>query len=210
MGKYVDKFKSFREECFTTTIPILTPRVAGAGMMVSPKTLAAAIIGKLTGEPEHDPSCDCELCKYREVKKEAQNQVFQQRAKFTNFVEKHTYKHGDNDELTEDEVIHHINWLTNNFPEIVWRYEDREGPLYLADRIAASHKSKVDMTLLQILLDNHKLTFLSKDELDEIVDNTELDNNGMIDSWAAMFEIAALRKEREMEGFEAAVALDIP
>lgn len=210
MGTYVNKFKLFREECFTTTIPILTPRVAGAGMMVSPKTLVAAIIGKLTGEPEHDAGCGCELCKYREVKKEAQNQVFQQRAKFTNFVEKYTYKHGDNDELTEDEVIQHINWLTNNFPEIVWRYEDREGPLYLADRIAASHKSKVDMTLLQILLDNHKLTFLSKAELDEIIDNTELDNNGMIDSWAAMFEIAALRKEREMEAFEAAVALDIP
>jgi hypothetical protein len=211
MGKYVTKFKSFKEDCFTTTIPILTPRVAGAGMMVSPKTLVAAIIGKLTGEPEHEAGCNCDLCKYRDVKKQAQCEVADQRVKINNFVSKIIPGHkNDNDELTEDEVIYYINWLTENFPEIVWRYEDREGPLYLADRIAASHKSKVDMTLLQILLDNHKLTFLSKNELDEIIDGTELDNNGMIDSWAAMFEIAALRKEREMEGFESALALDIP
>ena len=211
MGRYLNSLKQFKSDCFITTVPILTPRVAGAGMMVSPKVLVAAIIGKITGEPEHESDCKCDLCSYRDIKKQAQNEVAGQRVQISNFVSNIFPNHKvDNDELSEDEVIYYINWLTDNFPEIAWRYEDREGPLYLADRIAASHRSKIDMTLLQILLDNHKLTFLSKDELDEIIDNTELDNNGMIDSWAAMFEIAALRKEREMEGFEAAVALDIP
>lgn len=211
MVSLVNKFKTFRSECFTSTLPILTPRVAGAGMMVSPKTLVAAIIAKLTGEPEHESDCNCDVCKYRDIKKQVQCEVADQRVKISNLASSvFSFKQKDNDELTEDEIIYHINWLTDNFPEIVFRYEDREGSFYLYDRIASSHRSKVEMTLLQIIIDNQKLTFLTKDELDEIIDNTELDNNGMIDSWAAMFEIAAQRKGREMEGFESALALDIP
>jgi hypothetical protein len=64
--------------------------------------------------------------------------------------------------------------------------------------------------LLQILIDNHKLTFLSKDEIDTIIDENQIGNNGLIDSWAVMFQIAELRKEREVEGFEAAIGLDLP
>jgi hypothetical protein len=211
MGALVTKFKLFREESFTTTIPILTPRVAGAGMMVSPKTLVAAIIGKLTGEPEHEAGCKCDLCKYREVKKQAQCEVADQRLKISSFVDKYTpFNKHDNDELTDDEVMYYYSWLVENFPEIVYRYEDREGSLYLADRIASSHKSKIDIMLLQILIDNHKLTFLSKDEIDTIIDENQIGNNGLIDSWAVMFQIAELRKEREVEGFEAAIGLDIP
>lgn len=210
MGVYVNKFKSFREECFTTTIPILTPRVAGAGMMVSPKTLVAAIIGKLTGEPEHESGCKCDLCKYREIKKQAQCDVADQRVKIVNFVDKFVPVKKDNDELTDDEVMYYYRWLVDNFPEIVYGYEDREGPLYLADKIAASHKSKIDMTLLDIVLQKKRLTFLEKHEIDEIIDVNTLGNDGLIDSWAVLLEIAAQRKEREIEGFEAAIALDIP
>lgn len=210
MGIYVDKFKSFREECFTTTIPILTPRVAGAGMMVSPKTLVAAIIGKLTGEPEHEAGCKCDLCKYREIKKQAQCDVADQRVKIVNFVDKFVPVKKDNDELTDDEVMYYYRWLVDNFPEIVYRYEDYEGPLYLADKIAASHRSKIDMTLLDIVLQKKRLTFLENNEIDEIINLNTAGNNGLIDSWAVLLEIAALRKEREVEGFEAAIALDIP
>ena len=210
MGIYVNKFKSFREECFTTTIPILTPRVAGAGMMVSPKTLVAAIIGKLTGEPEHEAGCKCDLCKYREIKKQAQCDVADQRVKIVNFVDKFVPVKKDNDELTDDEVMYYYKWLVDNFPEIVYRYEDFEGPLYLADKIAASHRSKIDMTLLDIVLQKKRLTFLENNEIDEIINLNTAGNNGLIDSWAVLLEIAALRKEREVEGFEAAIALDIP
>lgn len=210
MGIYVNKFKSFREECFTTTIPILTPRVAGAGMMVSPKTLVAAIIGKLTGEPEHEAGCKCDLCKYREIKKQAQCDVADQRVKIVNFVDKFVPVKKDNDELTDDEVMYYYRWLVDNFPEIVYRYEDFEGPLYLADKIAASHRSKIDMTLLDIVLQKKRLTFLENNEIDEIINLNTAGNNGLIDSWAVLLEIAALRKEREVEGFEAAIALDIP
>jgi len=210
MGVYVNKFKSFREECFTTTIPILTPRVAGAGLMVSPKTLVAAIIGKLTGEPEHESGCKCDLCKYREIKKQAQCDVADQRVKIVNFVDKFVPVKKDNDELTDDEVMYYYKWLVDNFPEVVYRYEDFEGPLYLADKIASSHKSKIDMTLLDIVLQKKRLTFLENNEIDEIVDANRIGNDGLIDSWAVLLEIAALRKEREVEGFEAAIALDIP
>jgi len=211
MGVYVNKFKEFRNECFTTTIPILTPRVAGAAMMVSPKTLVAAIIAKITGEPEHESGCHCDVCKYRATKKQAQCDVADQRVKIVNFVDKFVpvSKH-DNDELTDDEVLYYYSWLTENFPEIVHRYEDREGSLYLADKIAGSHKSKIDMTLLDIILQNKRLTFLTNNEIDDIMTYNESGNNGFIDSWAAMLEIAALRKEREVEGFESALALDIP
>lgn len=210
MGIYVNKFKSFREECFTTTIPILTPRVAGAGMMVSPKTLVAAIIGKLTGEPEHEAGCKCDLCRYREIKKQAQCDVADQRVKIVNFVDKFVPVKKDDDELTDDEVMYYYKWLVDNFPEVVYRYEDYEGPLYLADKIAASHKSKIDMTLLDIVLQKKRLTFLENNEIDEIIDVNTAGNNGLIDSWAVLLEMAALRKEREVEGFEAAIALDFP
>jgi hypothetical protein len=209
MGKYVDKFKSFREECFTTTIPILTPRVAGAGMMVSPKTLAAAIIGKLTGEPEHDANCDCELCKYREVKKQAQNQVFQQRAKFTNFVEKYTYKHNDNDELTEEEAIYYYQWLSENFPSVVFAYEEHESPMLLADKIAMSHKSKIDMTLLDIVLQKKNYIDIPNSNIEDIIKDVEA-NEGYLDCWIALQTIAEQLKEGEYAGFDAAIALDIP
>lgn len=209
MGIYVNKFKEFKSECFTTTIPILTPRVAGAGMMVSPKTLVAAIIGKLTGEPEHEAGCNCDLCKYREIKKQAQCEVADQRVKIGNFVDRFIPVKQDNDELSDEEVTYYYKWLVDNFPEIVYRYEDREGQLYLADKIAASHKSKIDMTLLDVVMQNKRLTFLNNNEIDEIIDVNMIGNDGIIDSWAVLLEVAALRKEREVEGFEAAIALDI-
>jgi len=210
MGTQLAKFKEFRAQCFTTTVPILTPRVAGAALMVSPKTLTAAIIGKLTGEPEHDSQCNCDLCKYRDVKRQAQNDVYTQRAKVTDFVSKiiPDNKHY-NDELTDEEVLYYHGWLVENFPELVHKYEDTEGPLYLPDKIACSHKSKIDMTILDIVLQKKRYTFLSSETIEDILKDNE-SNNGFLDSWSALMTIAEQRKEGEEQGYEAALALDFP
>lgn len=209
MGAQLVKFQQFRAECFTTTIPILTPRVAGAAMMVSPKTLLAAIIGKVTGEPEHESSCKCDLCKYRDVKKQAQADVFTQRARVTDFVSKLLPKEHYNDELTDQEVLYYHGWLVENFPELVHSYEDTESPLYLPDKIASSHKSKIDMTLLDIVLKKKRYTFLSDETIEDIIKDSE-SNNGFLDSWSVLNTIAEQRKEGEERGYEAALALDFP
>lgn len=211
MDKLMNKLKLFHSESFTTIVPILTPRVAGTALMVSPKTLAAAIIGKLTNEPEHDSGCNCDLCRYRELKKQAQCEVTEQRTKIFDFVGKITnFTKQDNDELDEDEVMYYYGWMSDNFPEIVYRYEDRDGPMALFGRIEASHKSKIDMTLLDIVVRNGRYTFLTDEEIERIISEHELNNQGLLDNWAILMEIAHERKEREEMGFEAALALDLP
>ncbi|MEY3697081.1 MAG: hypothetical protein RJA41_731 [Actinomycetota bacterium] len=211
MGTLVEKFKVFREECFTSTIPILTPRVAGTAMMVSPKTIAAAIVAKLTGEPEHDSECNCDLCHYRELKKQNQCEVADQRVKISNFVSTiFPNRKSDNDELSEEEVVYYLRYLSENFPELVFYYEDREHNLYLYNAIRDVHRSKIDMYIFELIERHKRFTFLTNDEFDEVISRHVTNNDGLMDYWETIFELAALRKEREMEGFEAALCLDFP
>lgn len=205
------KLKSFHSESFITTIPILTPRVAGTAMMVSPKTVVAAILAKITGEPEHQSDCKCDLCHYRELKKQNQCEVAGQRAKLFGVVENaFPFKKQDNDELSEDEVIYYYQWFSESFPEIVGRYEDREGSFYVMNKISDSYRSKLDMMFLNLVLQNKRLTYLTDNEIEEIISRHEIYNSGLLDSWPILFEIAEQRKEREELGFESALALDIP
>jgi len=81
--------------------------------------------------------------------------------------------------------------------------------LYLPDKIASSHKSKIDMTLLDIVLKKKRYTFLSDETIEDIIKDSE-SNNGFLDSWSVLNTIAEQRKEGEERGYEAALALDFP
>jgi hypothetical protein len=177
-------------------------------MMVSPKVLAAAIIGKLTNTPEHASECDCDLCKYRTVKQEAQNHVFEQRAKIQTKIGSilPVFQNDDHDELTEAEINWYYNWLNDNYPDVVFKL----GYIDIYDRFVFSGKTKIEGTILDIILKHSDIDeYVPKNQLNYILSENEI-NNGYLESWSAIEEITERKKEGEHAGFEAAYALDSP
>lgn len=192
MGLFA-RVMDFHRHTYSSIYPVLTPMAGGAGMMVSPKVLAAAVVGLLTSEPDHDPGCDCDLCKWRAKKDEAMGDVARQRRTVGEFVENTKEIFVKDDKLSESEVVTWLHWYSSYFPNIAERLAIDAYPTYLVDQLIDCRRDRVERVLWDITVASGYDFGMTPDEIDDVVKEMQ-DEYADPDYWRIL-QLAAVENQ---------------
>lgn len=122
-NKTLVKLSNWYDECFVSSMPILSPLSAGKAMSVNPKVLIAHAWMWFLGE-NHDESCDCDVCRYRRDTTNV-DQVLAQREStslvFANLREeiRSRFDTSADESISSDEAAYWMQWMADNFPDSV-------------------------------------------------------------------------------------------
>ncbi len=212
--RVVERVKQFHAETFLSSVAILAPRGAGTAMMVSPKMLIGAIVGKFI-TTEHEDGCECDSCRYEQLKQENIGAVRTQRETITEPIAQAfgscAYLDFDEDpEYVDDEdVVLYITWFSDHFPDAYAVAEQRYGPQHIIDRLYHSTKSTAADVLYDIVLETNVPIGMSLDDLKSTEQYLE-SRDGLVDSWRVLEILSTARKEGERTRLEHALASDVP